>query len=118
MTKYERAVADLDAGRDHTMKVFGNSMQPKIESGSELTFRKTDDYEVGDVVLSKVKGRWIDAHQITKVDAQGRFMISNNKGWDNGWASKVFGRVISVNGKPFGRATIVAKTDAAKTANS
>lgn len=106
MSKYERAVEALSAGRDHTMKVFGNSMQPMIESGSELTFRKTDDYQIGDVVLSKVKGRWIDAHKITKVDAAGRYMISNNKGWDNGWTTKIYGRVIQVNGNPFGRATI------------
>jgi len=59
--RYQRAVDQLSAGHDHTMKVFGNSMQPIIESGSKLTFRKTDDYQVGDVVLSKVKGRWIDA---------------------------------------------------------
>ena len=82
MTKYERAVTALSEGRDHTMKVFGQSMIPIIKSGSALTFRKTDDYEVGDVVLSKVKGRWIDAHKITKIDANGRYLISNNKGWD------------------------------------
>ena len=61
MNKYERTVAALDAGQDHTMKVFGHSMMPIIKSGSALTFRKVDHYEIGDVVLSKVKGRWIDA---------------------------------------------------------
>lgn len=103
MTKYERAVAALAEGHDFTMKVTGQSMMPIIKSGSALTFRKTDDYEVGDVVLSKVKGRWIDAHKITKIDASGRYLISNNKGWDNGWTKKVFGRVIAVNGEQFGR---------------
>lgn len=103
MNKYERTVAALEGGQDHTMKVFGQSMMPIIKSGSALTFRKTDDYQVGDVVLSKVKGRWIDAHKITKIDADGRYLISNNKGFDNGWTKKVFGRVIAVNDEPFGR---------------
>lgn len=103
MTKYERAVEALEAGKDAKMKVFGNSMLPIIKSGSLLTFRKTDDYKVGDVVLSKVKGRWIDAHKITKIADDGRYLISNNKGWDNGWTRKVFGRVIAVNNEPFGR---------------
>lgn len=78
-------------------------MMPIIKSGSKLTFRKVGAYEIGDVVLTKVKGRWIDAHKITKIDADGRFLISNNKGHDNGWTKKVFGRVIAVNGEPFGR---------------
>jgi len=106
MNKYERAVAYLEEGLEFSMKVFGSSMLPIIKSGSKLTFRKTNDYRVGDVVLSKVKGRWIDAHQITKIDADGRFLISNNKGWDNGWTKKVFGRVIAVNGEPFGREVV------------
>jgi len=105
MNKYERTVAALEGGQDHTMKVFGHSMMPIIKSGSALTFRKTDDYQVGDVVLSKVKGRWIDAHQITKIDSEGRYLISNNKGWDNGWTRKIFGRVIAIEGEPFGRST-------------
>lgn len=103
MDKYERVLAALSRGEDTSMKVFGQSMMPLIKSGSVLTFRRTDDYEVGDVVISRVKGHIIDAHKITKVGSDGRFMISNNKGYDNGWASKIYGRVIAVNGEPFGR---------------
>lgn len=103
MTRYEDAVNCLKKGQDFTMQVFGRSMVPIIESGSKLTFRQTNDYRIGDVVLSRVKGRWVDAHKITKIDAHGRFMISNNRGHDNGWASKVFGRVIAIEGEPFGR---------------
>jgi len=107
MNKYERVLDTLEKGEDATMKVTGHSMMPIIKSGSALTFRKTDDYQVGDVVFCKVKGskgsRYIDAHKITKIDAEGRYLISNNKGWDNGWTRTIFGRVISVNGDQFGR---------------
>ena len=74
-----------------------------IYSESKLTFAQTNDYQVGDVVLCKVGKRWIDAHKITRIAADGRFMISNNKGHDNGWTRRVYGRVIAVNGEPFGR---------------
>ena len=109
--KYERATRLLAEGKDATMKVFGRSMMPIIESGSKLTFRKDSTYEIGDVVLTKVKGRWIDAHKITKIDSQGRCMIANNRGRENGWASQIYGRVIAINGKSFGRC-IVQKDDA------
>ena len=105
MNKYERAKALLAEGKDATFKAFGNSMTPILSSGSLLTFRATDDYAVGDVVFSKVKGRYIDAHKITKISSDGRFLISNNKGHDNGWTRQIFGRVIKANGKPFGRPT-------------
>lgn len=85
------------------MKVFGQSMTPLIESGSLLTFHKTDNYKVGDVVFCRVGSRFIDAHKITKIASDGRFMIANNKGHENGWARQVYGRVTSVNGRPFGR---------------
>jgi len=103
VNKYERVLSALERGEDATMKVFGHSMVPIIRSGSKLTFRRTDDYAIGDVVISRVASRVIDAHKITKVDADGRYLISNNKGWDNGWTRTVYGRVIAVNGEPFGR---------------
>lgn len=78
------------------MKVFGHSMMPKIKSGSILTFQVAHTYEIGDVVFSKVKGKYIDAHQITKIDAEGRYLISNNHGYDNGWTNKIFGKVINI----------------------
>ena len=77
------------------MKVFGNSMTPIIKSGSLLTFEKADEYEIGDIVLCKVKGRWIDAHKITKKSNKG-YLISNNHGWDNGWTRRIFGRVVDI----------------------
>jgi len=103
MKKYEKAIKELSEDGETTFKVFGNSMTPKIKTKSVLTFKKTDDYKKGDVVFCKVKGNYIDAHLVTKVDAQGRYLISNNHGHDNGWTKKIFGRVIKVNGKKFGR---------------
>lgn len=96
---FNRAVDDLEAKGITTIKCFGNSMTPIIKSGSTLLIEKTEDYKVGDVVLSKVKGNFY-VHKITKIDAKGRYMISNNKGHDNGWTTKIFGKVMKVNDVP------------------
>jgi len=69
-------------------------MRPILESGSFLTFEKRARYEVGDIVFCKVKGRYVDAHKITKVDSEGRHLISNNHGHDNGWSRQIYGKVV------------------------
>jgi SOS-response transcriptional repressor LexA len=96
MNKYHRLLKDLKEHGVGKMKVFGHSMMPIIKTGSTLTFETADDYEVGDVVFSKVKGRFIDAHKITKKDPSGRYLISNNKGWDNGWTRQIYGKVTKI----------------------
>ena len=95
MSKYERMQQELASQGRTEAKVFGQSMKPILESGSFLTFEKQPHYQVGDIVFCKVRGRYIDAHKITKIDSQGRYMISNNHGHDNGWSSQIFGKVIA-----------------------
>lgn len=98
--KYERLKADLETVGTGKMKVFGNSMTPILTTGVELTFVKQDSYQVGDIVFSRVKGRYIDAHKITAIDGKGRYLISNNHGWDNGWTKKIFGKAITAEYSP------------------
>ena len=100
MHKHERLKLDLETIGEGSMKAFGKSMQPLIESGSTLTFEKSEDYNVGDVVFCKVKGRYIGAHKVIKKD-QGRWLIANNKGRENGWTRMIYGKVIKVNGQTF-----------------
>lgn len=96
MDKYERLLKDIKDTGSGKMKVFGQSMKPKILSGSTLTYQKADAYEVGDVVCCKVKGRFIDAHLVTKKDATGRYMIANNHGYQNGWTRNILAKVIAI----------------------
>ena len=97
MNKYERLISELDEKGSGEMKVFGNSMQPILESGVKLTFVKQEKYEVGDIVFSKVKGRYIDAHKITKIELKQGYMIANNKGWENGWTHTIYGKAIKAD---------------------
>jgi phage repressor protein C with HTH and peptisase S24 domain len=102
MADYNRAIKELDEIGETSLKVSGNSMSPLIKTRSALVLKKFDAYRVGDAVLCKVKGN-IYVHKITQIDAEGRYLISNNKGHDNGWTKNVYGRVVNVNGKEFGR---------------
>ncbi len=97
MNKYIRLIEELEKNGEGDMKCFGNSMKPIIESGSLLTFKKQNKYEIGDIVFCKVSGRYIDAHKITKIDSENRYMIANNKGFENGWTKIIYGKVIKIN---------------------
>ena len=112
MNKYEMTMAALDSGKDAKMRVFGNSMSPLIKTKSVVTYRRTEDYQVGDVVLAKVKGNYL-THKIAKIDSKGRYLIANNKGYENGWVKTILARVIAVEGEPFGRPTATIDADGA-----
>jgi phage repressor protein C with HTH and peptisase S24 domain len=93
VNKYLFLINELEEKGFGYMTVFGQSMMPIIKSGSTLRFEKRERYEVGDIVFCKVRGRYIDAHKITKKNDRKGYMISNNHGWDNGWTKTVFGKV-------------------------
>jgi len=101
MNKYERTIEKIEAEGQAKMKVFGNSMTPIIKSGSLLTYITADEYKKGDIVLCKVRGRWIDAHKVTKKHPTKGYMIANNHGWENGWTKKIFAKIIEINGTPY-----------------
>ena len=94
MTKYERLIQSLEETGTGTMKCFGHSMTPILKTGSLLTFEKKEEYEIGDIVFTKCRGRFIDAHKITKKDEQKGYMIANNHGYENGWTKTIYGKVI------------------------
>lgn len=94
MSKYENLRRSLEETGGGTMKCFGPSMLPLLPNPSLNTYVRQDGYEVGDIVFCRVRGRYIDAHRITRKGADGRYLISNNHGHDNGWTRTVYGRVV------------------------
>ncbi len=94
MNKYDNLKENLKNNGTGTMKCFGNSMKPILESGSLITFETREKYEVGDIVFCKCRGRHIDAHKIIKVDSAGRYLIANNHGFENGWTKIIFGKAV------------------------
>lgn len=94
--KYWRAIELLEKGEEPSMKCFGNSMLPILSNPTVCHYRKQEHYDVGDIVLCKVKGRFIDAHKIIKCNHNGHYttyLIANNHGHENGWTGNVYGRV-------------------------
>ena len=94
MNKFERLKNELATAGSGRMKAFGSSMLPVLKSGTTLTFEKVIDYQIGDIVFCKVKGRYIDAHKIIKTDTNKGYLIANNHGYENGWTKIIYGRVI------------------------
>ena len=94
INKYTMLMKDLEENGFGYMTCFGHSMTPILKNGQRLRFEKRDVYEVGDIVFCKVRGRFIDAHKITKKSQKKGYMISNNHGWDNGWTKTIYGKVI------------------------
>ncbi|HVI42693.1 MAG TPA: hypothetical protein VM577_18795 [Anaerovoracaceae bacterium] len=95
-----KAIEDLQAGKQAVIHPKGNSMQPKVVSGAEVTLEPVTDPNTlvkGDIVLVSV-ARNIYLHLVTAVD-KNRVQISNNKGHVNGWVMKkdVYGRAVSIN---------------------
>ena len=95
-SKYLRLKDELEQVEQGRMKVFGNSMLPIIKSGALLTFQRANQYEIGDIVFCKVKGRFIDAHKVIKKDLNRGYLIANNHGFENGWTKTIYGKVIKI----------------------
>ena len=100
MNQKQRAIADLRAGNNTKFKGHGNSMNPRIPSGSMVTLEPVAlaDIEVEDAVLCKVKGS-IFVHKVSALKGgpeNREVQISNLRGHVNGWTTTVYGRVIHV----------------------
>lgn len=91
-------IAALKEGRNVTFRPSGHSMTGKVNHRDlvELSPLKDEDViKAGAIVLCKVKGS-VYLHLVRQVDAQGRYLIGNNKGGINGWCSRehIFGQLI------------------------
>lgn len=98
MSKHLRLIEELETTGTGTMKCHGSSMLPILENPSTCTYARQESYAVGDIVVCKVNGRFIDAHKVVKVGADGRYLIANNRGHENGWTRTVYGRVVEATG--------------------
>lgn len=93
--QYPRIVERLARGETVVTRSHGNSMTPRIKSGSRLTVEPLHKPpQKGDVVLAKVRGSYY-FHLVTGVRGQ-TYQISNNHGHVNGWTSQVYGLVTKV----------------------
>ena len=88
-------VADkLLAGKIVVFRPRGNSMDPLIKSGQEVTLAPAngDPIYVDDIVLCRVAGN-IYLHKVLAIGDRG-FLIGNNKNHINGWTKTVYGVMV------------------------
>jgi len=92
------AMKELGAGRRVQVRPIGGSMGGRIECGQLVTLAPVDPATVqaGDVVLVQWKGNYL-LHLVKEVSGD-QFLIGNNLGKTNGWASAqaVRGLVVGV----------------------
>ena len=88
----------LQSGRTIKIRPHGNSMQGRIESGQLVTIQPVNRLIVkNDIVLCKVAGKQY-LHLVSAISTDGRYQISNNKGYVNGWTTlkNIYGIVVNV----------------------
>lgn len=91
-----RYTEELREGRTIKIRPRGNSMTPRIKSNQLLTIiPDISSIEVNDIVFCKVNGNYY-IHLVTAIQS-GRYQISNNRGYVNGWTSKIFGKVVDIS---------------------
>ena len=96
MSQFTFAIQKLRKGERVTIYPKGNSMEPRIKSGQQVTVRPVNSKTIirkDDVVLRTVNGKDY-LHLVIGFDLKsGRFRIGNNKGGVNGWIprSKIWG---------------------------
>lgn len=100
MNQKQRAISELQAGETTKYKGSGNSMHPRIPSGSVVTLEPVElvDLKVGDAVFCKVRKN-IYVHVVSALkggENNREVQISNLRGRVNGWTTKVYGRVTHV----------------------
>lgn len=69
-------------------------MLPYIKSGQLVTVEPAAQVEEGDIVFCRVKG--VNYVHMVKRVKDGLAMICNAVGKENGWASKIYGKVVVV----------------------
>lgn len=92
-------IEKLNQGEVVQIRPHGNSMTGKVDDGDLVTImplNESTELDKGDVVLCRVKGN--DYLHLIKAVSDGRYLIGNNHGGINGWASRnaIFGKVIKV----------------------
>ena len=91
---YFRALAKLQQTGRTTMIYKGESMHPVIFKGSKITYEIASRYEVGDIVLCRVQGRFINAHQI-RGKMRNEYLIGDNLKND-GWTGKIYAKAVKI----------------------
>jgi len=92
------AIKILEEKSEVTIKCNGGSMKPLIFPKEAIHLRRVNHslIRVGDAVFCRINGN-LQVHKVTAID-KGRYQISNNKNFVNGWvgANCIYGLCVKV----------------------
>ncbi len=97
MSWADSQIKKLKAGETVSFRPKGRSMEPIVMSEQLCTvipMNASCDVAVGDIVLCHVAGSDY-LHKVLAI-TDGKFLIGNNKGRQNGWTKQVFGKLVKV----------------------
>ena len=101
MARENFILKELQSKGEVWFKPHGNSMTPRLKSGSLVRVKSIPVglYEIGDIVYCKIKGVYM-LHLLTAID-KGKYRISNNHGFVNGWIGpeNIYGICVEANSK-------------------
>lgn len=83
----------LADGETVTFRPTGNSMSPYIHSGDWVTVKPAFDCDPGDIVLVRVRGRFV-LHFCKARDPRRGYLIANARGRINGWTKNIYGVMV------------------------
>jgi hypothetical protein len=103
MSKRQRLLQELHAGRPVTVICGGGSMRGRIEIGQHVTITPIDPHAVavGDIVFVRWKRTNYMMHVILAIQND-QFLIGNNVGKINGWVpgADVIGKITAIIDPP------------------
>ncbi len=96
-------IEGLQEGETVEFRPSGHSMTGRVNHKDLVVvapLEECEEIEKGDIVLCKVKGSEY-LHLVKKIGADGRYLIVNNKGRENGWinSTAIFGKMIENKGQ-------------------
>lgn len=98
--------SQLNSNRFVDISVTGVSMEPSLRAGDVVTIRRTESYEVGDILVFLYKNNELLIHRLLRIKGQRYFCKGDNAfRLEDADYEQVFGKVVKVNGEELTPAT-------------
>lgn len=107
MLLYNILRSQLNSNRDADISVTGVSMDPSLRAGDVVTIRRTESYEIGDILVFLYKNNELLIHRLLRIKDQRYFCKGDNAfRLEDVLYEQIFGKVVKVNGENLPPCTI------------
>ena len=100
MLLYNILRSQLNSNRDADISVTGVSMEPSLRAGDVVTIRRTESYEIGDILVFLYKNNELLIHRLLRIKDQRYFCKGDNAfRLEDVLYEQIFCKVVKVNGE-------------------